>query len=143
MDKRDQLWEQLKETKNPQEKELLKQQLDETSNQLDKVHAKWFGENEREHRDKYPSYKYIFLHKVTIPREVYAKVMEFWKEIAKGFGSHNMNFWGWGEQVFVPAELLDQIQIISVKKLDARQLNQAYSDLQPRHRLENYSDPLY
>jgi len=143
MKKRDQLWDQMKETKDPQEKELLQQQDDALSDKLDEVHKKWFGENEREHRDKYPSYKYVFLHKVSIPKQVYNEAINFWEEVSKNFGMNNVFFWGWGEQLFIPANLLNQIKIISVKKLTSKDISQADSDLRQRHQIETYSDPMY
>jgi len=128
-------------TTNQQEKDFLRQQRDQLSNQFDQVNEKWWRENESEHEKVYPSYKYIFLHKVSVPKYVYDEAMNFWEEISKDFGMHNIGFWAWGEQIFIPSEFLNKLKVINVKKMSSQEIYREYSNLMPSHNIETYSDP--
>lgn len=115
----------------------IKDQLSKINSQIRELAQKIMDRDS----DALKPYKYLFLHKVFIPKEAYNASMEFWKNLSKDFTFNNMGFWAWGEQFFVPADFLDDIQIISIKKLDSDQLAQAHSDLKPRHEMRQFSDP--
>jgi hypothetical protein len=101
-----------------------KRLLAELDNKIEKIYEslgkKAFQENQT-------GYKTLYLYTTILPSEAYKEVQDIFnavykeeeEEAAKKGIETNFAFWAWGEQVFVPDYLLNQIKIVSVKKIDA------------------------
>jgi hypothetical protein len=82
--------------------------------------------------DKYDKsvegYKTLYIHAITCPKSIYEEAKHrmnkaFEEDSVKSFG-----FWNWGEQIFIDAEFLPQLQIITVEKIDLSSLYDSYRD---------------
>lgn len=90
-------------------------------------------------------YKTLYLHKVSLPKATYKQCMEwfygFEKREKEQTGEINYGFWGWGAQVFIPAEFVNQIQILSVTELPQGEFIDEYKNIMRRK--PRYPDELY
>ena len=118
---------QEKPDKTPEDEALLVQ-LEEKQERWDKT---W--QNDEYNRSQ-KGYKTLFVIKVACPRDVYKKAQdiyrgEYERQQETGKGQDLFAFWNWGEQIFIPAELLSSLKILSSKKLTDREFSQEYSDV--------------
>lgn len=71
------------------------------------------------------NYKSLYIHKVLVPEWV---LKESYKRQNNAFDTENqrgeasLGFWGWGQQVFIPEDLLDEVSVIDIKKYDYNEL---------------------
>lgn len=115
------LTEKVRDNTATEEEKITLEQLD---NKIDKLYEsmgkKTFQENQ-------VGYKTLYLYTVVCPMETYKEIQDIFNSVQKAEEKRaeekglepNFAFWAWGEQVFVPDYLLDQIKIVSVKKIDA------------------------
>lgn len=71
-------------------------------------------------------YKTIYLYTVKIPKTTYKKAKEYFNEKIKESGD-NFGFWSWGAQIFLTKDMVDDIQIVNVKKLSEGEVKKLYS----------------
>lgn len=72
-------------------------------------------------------YKTIYLYTVKIPKTTYKKAKEYYNEKIKESGNgDNYGFWGWGAQIFLTKDMVDDIQIVNVKKLSEGEVQKLY-----------------
>lgn len=72
-------------------------------------------------------YKTIYLYTVKIPKTTYKKAKEYYNEKIKESGNgDNYGFWGWGAQIFLTKDMVDDIQIVNVKKLSEGEFLKLY-----------------
>ena len=100
---------------------------------------------EKSEKDEKNFYHTLYLHKVSFPKSTYKQCMDwfygFMEREKQEKGDINFGFWGWGAQVFIPAELLNQIQIISVTELSEGEFIDEYKNTMRRK--PHYPDSLY
>jgi hypothetical protein len=72
-------------------------------------------------------YKTIYLYTVKIPKTTYKKAKEYYnKKIKESGNGDNYGFWGWGDQIFLTKDMVDDIQIVNVKKLSEGEVKKLY-----------------
>lgn len=73
-------------------------------------------------------YKTVYIHKIRCPIEVYNEIVNIFRDVAKKSydieGDVNFGFWGWGDQLFVPDYLLNQLEIVSVETIGKNEYNE-------------------
>jgi hypothetical protein len=71
-------------------------------------------------------YKTIYLYTVKIPKTTYKKAKEYFYGKIKESGD-NFGFWSWGEQIFLTKDMVNDIEIVNVKKLSKGEVKKLYS----------------
>lgn len=72
-------------------------------------------------------YKTIYLYTIKLPKATYKKAKEYYNEKIKESGNgDNYGFWGWGAQIFLTKDMVDDIQIVNVKKLSEGEVKKLY-----------------
>lgn len=103
-----------------------KLRVNELEDQLDKIRESMGKETFREQEK---GYKSLYLYTVVFPPEAYREAHDIFYSVMEAeeknnSGEINYGFWYWGEQIFIPDYLLNQIKITNVKKLDSALLSQ-------------------
>ena len=82
--------------------------------------------NDEEFERANPGYKVLFLHKVSCPREILEEAQKLYNDAYEsGYKEDNFGFWHWGDQIFIPAKDLSNLQILSTEKLSIDELKDA------------------
>ena len=64
-------------------------------------------------------YKTLYVHKLECPSKIYKEAVDFFnKKYEENATMDNFGFWGWGPQVFIPAQFLDELKILSVEEMN-------------------------
>lgn len=97
-----------------------------------------------EARKSMSGYKTLYVHTLSCPMDVYEECLKLYNETQKAKAKGNLSdygFWGWGEQIFIPAEFLPRVQIIAVEELNIGGL---YDKIFDEHaRKPRYPDRMY
>jgi len=120
-----------KQRDNPSEfTERDQKELESIDERIDKLSDTMDG---KEYQKSIEGYKTIYIHKISCPRDVYKKALDFFdKAYESGYKQDQFGFWGWGKQVFIPQEDLPQCKIIGVEELNDSQMHEKYQDLSIR-----------
>jgi len=110
------------------------------------ISGKKVKREDRHSNDPNYAYETLFIHKVSVPEWVLKESYKRQKQtfnIEDARGEASFGFWGWGQQVFIPEDLLNHVSIIDIKNYSYDELQDKYVD-QQRHRdsvVRNFNDP--
>lgn len=111
-----------KQAKDPSEQ----LRLDNLWNELDGIN-KSMGSDK--YRDATEGYKTLYIHKIICPMETYRECININHEVFEsGYQKENLGFWCWGSQVFIPAEYLSKLEIVSIEALNTGELIDKYQN---------------
>jgi len=66
-------------------------------------------------------YSRIYVHKVECPKSIYKASRELMqKAMDEGYKKGNLGFWTWGDQVFIPENMLKHLTIVSIEEWDEK-----------------------
>lgn len=77
-------------------------------------------------------YSYIWMYTIELPRNIIQECREFYQEVFDSEDWHEgylFSFWYWGDQLFIPEWLVNEIKIIKKKKYKLGKLCRLYSYL--------------
>ena len=86
-------------------------------------------------------YQSIFITKVTCNSSVMEASKDLWNKTLQKVHDEdrfNFGFWAWGDQIFIPEEYLQEVNIISSKSIN---LMDIYDSSSRSHKPKGYSDP--
>ena len=114
---------QYKKAHNPEEQA----KLDELYRELDKIDESMSSEG---YRAATKGYGRVYVHKILCPKEIYEDCVRIFNEVYdSGYMSGAFGFWAWGAQIFVPAEYLKYLKIISVRSMTRDDFYKEYKSL--------------
>lgn len=101
--------------------------LDELNKELDRAYD---STSSKGYQAATKGYEKVYIHKMLCPKETYDKCVSLFNEVRdSGYRSGAWNFWDWGSQIFVPAEYLKDLQIISSKPISRDDFREEYKSL--------------
>ncbi len=99
-------------------KEEAEKKMQEIEDEITELYTKKNKASPKDKKDIGDRYKTLYIHEVSCPKNVYNACLEWFFSFAKNSGSENFGFWGWGEQVFIPENMLNHLTIVGVKQLN-------------------------
>lgn len=109
-------------------------ELEMITNKRDKIEDSMMG---KEYQKSVEGYQKLYIHKIACPRNVYKQASNFFEgAYDEGYRKDNFFFWGWGEQIFIPEQLLPELRIIGIEELNTSQIHDKSEEFDRRRYMQ-------
>jgi hypothetical protein len=115
------------EEKDEEKKEELKKRYLKMKERVDSFRETL---NSKSYQDSQKPYNTLYIHKVSVPRNIIKAGNEFMENAYnEGYANNSFAFWAWGEQIFFPENLLPELEIVGVKEINWGEFQNEYHQL--------------
>lgn len=113
-------------------KEEVKRDINNIQQDIENMEEKISDLAKKKNKIKSNSYKEIYIYKIRCPRKIFTKyTKQFQQSMSQEKDmSRFFSFWAWGSQIFISQVDLDQLSIVSKKKLSEKELREEYARIQ-------------
>lgn len=108
--------------------EAERKEYDDLDKKLEKINASTV--DNKSHDLANFGYKTLYVHRISCPRSVYEEAKKrFMQSYDAGYRKGDFGFWMWGDQTFIPSDLLKHLQVIDVKSMNFTDFQDEYRSL--------------